>query len=357
MRIAELGAAAVGLQEYAAVIVQGTDVKITFDGGKPNTSIAAGKSAFSDPISLTYVTDATKKLLRGRNLAVSFSVDGAADSLSYHDTAFATSYIGKPRSGDHTQDESGAAFPFATDSWFVVDEVDAAAPAGTAVVCAFGDSITDGTFSTLNGNDRWPDALARRIHDAYGDKVTVVNKAITGNAVTLEAVGRSAIERLDRNVLSVSGLTSVIWLEGVNDLASNKNDPMPVIEGYKAVVERLHKAGIIVIAATLTPSYRPDQDFTTSPLGNEFGPRYGGAKIDESRKVLNAFIRTSDIFDEVAPTEAAVLDSATGAMRAEFVPQSTSGPGDALHPNRAGYEAMAGSIDLTMLAPGYHHKM
>jgi lysophospholipase L1-like esterase len=72
---------------------------------------------------------------------------------------------------------------------------------------------------------------------------------------------------------------------------------------------------------------------------------------------LNAFIRTSGIFDQVAPTEAAVLDPTTGAMRAEFMPQSTSGPGDALHPNRAGYDAMAGAIDLTMLAPGYHHKM
>jgi lysophospholipase L1-like esterase len=352
----KLGAAAVGLQEYAANIVPGTNAKITFNGGHSTASVSAGQSMFSDPISLPYVSDATKKLLRGRNLAVSFSIDGAIGSLSYHDTAFATSYIGKPHSGNHAEDENGGAFPFATDSWFVVDEVDAMAPTGTAVVCAFGDSITDGTYSTLNGNDRWPDALARRIHEAYGDRVSVVNEAITGNAVTLEAVGRPATERLDRDVLSVSGLTSVIWLEGVNDLASNQNDPQPVIAGYKVINDRLRKAGIIVIAATLTPSYRANQDFTTSPLGTEFGPRYGGPKIDESRKVLNAFIRTSSTFDQVADTEAAVMDPATGTMRAEFVPQSASGPGDSLHPNRAGYEAMAGAIDLTMLAPGYRPK-
>ena len=50
------------------------------------------------------------------------------------------------------------------------------------------------------------------------------------------------------------------------------------------------------------------------------------------------------------------MDAATGTMRTEFVPQSACGPGDSLHPNRAGYEAMAGAIDLTMLAPGYRPK-
>ena len=48
-----------------------------------------------------------------------------------------------------------------------------------------------------------------------------------------------------------------------------------------------------------------------------------------------------------------MLDPATGGMRAEFVSQSAAGPGDYLHPNRTGLEAMAGIIDLTMVAPGY----
>jgi len=74
-------------------------------------------------------------------------------------------------------------------------------------------------------------------------------------------VGRPATERLDRDVLSVSGQTSVIWLEGVNDLASNQSDPQPVITGYKVINDRLRKAGIIVIAATLTPSYRAKPGF------------------------------------------------------------------------------------------------
>jgi len=38
-------------------------------------------------------------------------------------------------------------------------------------------------------------------------------------------------------------------------------------------------------------------------------------------------------------------------MRAEFVPESTSGgPGDKIHPNRVGYLAMSSAIDLNLLA-------
>jgi hypothetical protein len=38
-------------------------------------------------------------------------------------------------------------------------------------------------------------------------------------------------------------------------------------------------------------------------------------------------------------------------MRAEFVPESTTGgPGDKLHPNRVGYLSMGSVINLNMLA-------
>jgi hypothetical protein len=57
------------------------------------------------------------------------------------------------------------------------------ASSDTVVVCAFGDSITDGTHTTLNLNDRWSNVLSRRLHDAYGNKVSVVNEGIGGNRV------------------------------------------------------------------------------------------------------------------------------------------------------------------------------
>ena len=68
---------------------------------------------------------------------------------------------------------------------------------------------------------------------------------------------------------------------------------------------------------------------------------------DGKRKALNEFIRTSGVFDGVVDFDKATLDSATGELKPEFVPESTTGgPGDKLHPNRAGYLAMGNSIDL-----------
>src|SRR5204862_2679400 len=98
------------------------------------------------------------------------------------------------------------------------------APTGTPVILCFGDSITDGTASTLNGDDRWPDVLSRRAHEKYGGRVSVVNAGIGGNRIigpadyspkSPFAGGPSALARLDRDVLSLSGLADIIWLEGI----------------------------------------------------------------------------------------------------------------------------------------------
>jgi lysophospholipase L1-like esterase len=104
------------------------------------------------------------------------------------------------------------------------------APAATRVIVAFGDSITDGTASTLNGDDRWPNALSRRLHASYGNHVSVVNAGIGGNQVLGPAEysaahpfsgGPSAGQRLERDVIGLSGVSAVIWLEGINDFGVN----------------------------------------------------------------------------------------------------------------------------------------
>jgi lysophospholipase L1-like esterase len=74
--------------------------------------------------------------------------------------------------------------------------------------------------------------------------------------------------------------------------------------------------------------------------------------VEARRQVVNTFIRTSGIFDHVADFDRATLDPQSGGLRASFQPGSTAGgPGDRLHPNRAGYQAMAAVIDLAALVP------
>ena len=313
---------------------------------KPSVTIAAGGAAWSDPVDLPFA--GSPATLAGRKLAVSFHIAGESGRMTWHAKALTTSYLSAPGAGSKGQLEDESAFPYTTTSWYFLDAVDVMAPRDTRVVVAFGDSITDGTASTLNGDDRWPNALSRRLHAAYGERVSVVNAGIGGNQVLGPAEysvekpfsgGPSAGQRLERDVIGLSGVSAVVWLEGINDFGANATAEA-VESGMREIVARLRKAipGVRVIGATVV-----------SALGNA-SATHGSPQEDEKRRALNTFIRDGGVFDGVADFDRATLDPATGQMRPEFVPDSTTGgPGDRLHPNRAGYLAMAASIDLKLL--------
>jgi lysophospholipase L1-like esterase len=338
----------VGLHGGAASLVPGTNVAVRFGGGKKTLTMPAGTSAFSDPVTLPFVTRADDPMLTGRTLAVSFHVVGESGPMTWHAKAIATSYLTAPRSGSHGADATDTAFPFTTTSWYFLDGLDVSAPQDTAVVVCFGDSITDGTASTLNGDDRWPNVLSRRLHAAYGTRVSVVNAGIGGNQIVGPAKyapdapvsgGPSALDRLDRDVLSLSGVSSIVWLEGINDLGQGTSAD-EVIAGMRAIVARVRaRGGITVIGATIT-----------STLGATTG--HGTPDVDARRQAVNTFIRTGGMFDGVADFDAATRDEQAGGLRAPFIPNSTiGGAGDRVHPNRAGYQAMGAAIDLAPLAP------
>ena len=152
---------------------------VTF-GGKPSVTVEPGKDVWSDGVALPFVKDA--KALAGRKLAVSFHVAGETGPMTWHAKALQTSYVTAPGAGAKGKAEDESAFPFSTASWFFLDAVDMMAPADTKVIVAFGDSITDGTASTMNGDDRWPNVLSRRLA-AAGHRAAVINAGIGGNQV------------------------------------------------------------------------------------------------------------------------------------------------------------------------------
>jgi lysophospholipase L1-like esterase len=333
-----------GLQQSAAAVVAGTNRPVLF-GGQPHVTIPTGGFVMSDAVDLPFATDAALPLLEGRSLAVSFHAAGATGPMTWHAKALTTSYISGPRTGSHGADVADAAFPFSTTSWFFLDAVDVRAPAGTAAIVCLGDSITDGTNSTLNGHDRWPDVLSRRLHAAYGRRVSVVNAGIGGNRIIGPARytpaepfagGPSALDRLDRDVLALSGVSRVIWHEGINDISSGATAEA-IIAGLEAGVRRLKAQGLRVIGTTIVSSVGATSQGATP----------GG---DARRRAVNAFVRSTSLFDGLADFDTATVDAATGALKPEFVPNSTvGGAGDHLHPNRAGYQAMGAAIDLELL--------
>jgi lysophospholipase L1-like esterase len=335
----------VGLQESSSAVVKGTSQPVLFAGQK-SVTVAPGQSVVSDVVALPFVKAPADPLLKGRKLAVSFHVTGESGPMTWHAKALQTSYVTPPGSGPKGQDEGESAFPFSTTSWYFLDEVDMNLPTKADVIVAFGDSITDGTGTTINGDDRWPDVLSRRLHAAYGDDFVVVNQGIGGNQVAGPAEytpakpfagGPSALSRLDRDITSLPGVSTVIWLEGINDFGAANATAEAVQEGYAKGVSYLRQKmpGVKIFAAALTSAL------------NSTIASHGRPEVDAKRKALNEFLRTSKIFDGVIDFDKATLDPATGEVKPEYQPNSSiGGPGDKLHPNRAGYAAMANAIDL-----------
>jgi len=347
----------VGLQLSSAELFQGSNQPVTFNLEK-SIVLQPGQWIWSDPIELPYAKNRNLKevdnsFLEGRKMAVSFHIVGSSGPMTWHAKALTTSYVSLPDSGAVSGEEAEQAFPFSTASWFFLDAVDMMLPASTKVILNFGDSITDGTASTMNTDDRWPDVLSRRIHRQFGRSVVVLNAGIGGNQIAgpqdyspLKPFtgGPSSFMRLERDVLSLSSVNLVVWLEGINDFSKNGNASVTqVISKLEEGVKRLNAAGIKVMGATVGSAL------------NSSSAAHGSQEQDIKRRSLNDFILSSPIFESVVDFDRITLDPQSGEMKAELVPDSTTGGlGDKLHPNRVGYQRMGYSVDLRAIAKILH---
>lgn len=323
-----VGEVDVATQAHQATAVPGSRHLVTFSHGTTVT-IPAGAEVFSDPID-TRVAPQT-------NLLVSLYLPQATSSSTWHYDAFDTTYLSKP--GDHAGDVDDGNYVTATTAWYYLSGVDVVAPASRGTVVAFGDSITDG-YNTPNGAyATWPDDLSRRL--AGTNPFGVVNAGIGGNRVLTDVPppniyqGVSAIKRFGHDALSQPGVRDVILLEGINDIG---NDAGPngtsltaqdLINGYLNLIGQAHAAGVRIIGATILP---------------DFGAGYYSAAHEAIRQAVNTWIRTSGAFDGVIDFDKAVQDPANPSA---LNPVYDSG--DHLHPNAAGMQAMANSIDLSLL--------
>ena len=207
-----------------------------------------------------------------------------------------------------------------------------------------GDSITDGFQSQTNANARWPNDLARRLVAANpSNPLSVVDEGISGNRVLNNSAcfGTDALSRLDRDVITQAGVRDVILLEGIKGIGfsqtPNSGCTMPnanvsaadIIQGYEQIIARAHAAGIKIFGATLTPFK---------------GAAYWSPAAERKRETVNDWISNSGEFDGVIDFAAATADPNHPQM---FNPAFDSG--DHLHPNDAGYQAMANAINLGML--------
>jgi lysophospholipase L1-like esterase len=279
---------------------------------------------FSDPVDLTFTAFSDLAI----DLFISGDTSGAP--LTMHTGALQTNYLSEP--GNFA---GQASFPVArtVPSWYFLSRVEVVTPVAVGAVVTFGDSITDGTASTPNANRRWPDDLARRL-SAGTTTMGVLNVGIGGNRLLSDGMGVSALARFDRDVVAQSGVTHVIVLEGINDIGFAGDEAAPtaadLIAAHQQLISRAHARGLTILGATLTP-YE--------------GAAYATSAGEAKRQAVNQWIRTSGAYDGVIDFDAATHDSKeVTKIRPAF------DPGDHLHPNDSGYQAMADSIDLGLLA-------
>jgi lysophospholipase L1-like esterase len=315
-----VGAVHIAAAQLDGTIVAGSDRVVTFDS-QPSVILPPGAPVLSDAIDLP--TRALQKLY------ISSYLPGPVPTRSPR-TLF--EYVAG-KSGDFT---AAATLPaqrlMRIPAYVTLVEVQAAAPSG--VVVALGDSITQGSASTANGFRSWPDRLAERLAPHHW---AVVNAGIGGNRLLRYGLGPSALARLDRDVLSVPGLKTIILMEGINDIGvglgnANPLDPVSV-EGLEAadlqIIARAHEHGARIIGATLTPFQGA---FYATPAG------------ERVREALNHWILTSGAFDGVIDFAPAVA-----AAGNPLIFDKRYNDTDHLHPNDAGYQAMGDAVDLALI--------
>jgi lysophospholipase L1-like esterase len=364
-----IGEAHIALRQSGSSIVAGSDRPLTFSGNRAIT-VPPGAPVLSDPVDL--------EVPALSDLAISLHLPGSVPAATIHGSAFQTNYVSLP--GNFA---GAAAFP--TDrtitSWPFLTEVDVNTP-GAAAIVALGDSITDGSNTTIDTNHRWPDLLALRLQTSreplssapankqtnkgadkqtnrqpgkpavapaglvtWGTGLGVVNRGIGGNRLLRDPgeqplFGRAALERFDRDVLATAGVRYLVVLIGINDIGHPGTGTIPISEeptvdeliaGYRQLIARAHAKGIAIYGATLTPFE-----------GTVF-PGYYSPEKEQIRQGVNNWIRSGDEFDGVIDFDRAVRDP---SHPTRMLPAYDSG--DHLHPNDLGMQAMANAIPLQL---------
>ena len=311
-----------------------TNQALTFNG-RAGVSIPAGAVYYSDPVRF----DAAPL----SNLAITLYLKRPPARETSHPGSREISFL------VHGEHVSAATLPGAKRfaHWFFISGVDVLEHRPAAAVVVLGDSLTDGHATANDSNTRWTDDLARRLaRNPSTRDLGVLNAGLGGNRLLLNGLGPNALARVDRDVLSQTGVRYLIVLEGVNDLgtatmhrtltpAQNAALVRRIIGAYKQIILRAHAAGIPVMGGTIPPF-----------MGSTY--YHPSAATEADREKINAWIRAPGHFDAVAHF-AKVLRDPSDPHRLRPAYDS----GDNLHPSPLGYRVMADAVPFSFFTrPG-----
>jgi lysophospholipase L1-like esterase len=326
-----IGSVTVATPIDSASVKAGSIRTVTF-GGRNSTTIPAGAPVLSDPVDFS--------IDPGAEISLSLYFPHRVATPTIHSLALKQAVVSQR--GDQTRAEKieGGAV---TESSVAFSAVLVPAQPREGLVVAFGDSLVDGDKSTVDADRNWPSDLNRRLRlSPGGPKIAVVNEGIAGNRLLSDGFGTNGLARFERDALAIPGVTHIVLLEGINDISfpgaklggefladpADMRRAEDVIQAYRQLISRAHARGIKLIGVTMTPC-------EGMPL-----PGYYSESKDALRQTVNKWIRTSGSFDGVIDFDAVLRDP---DHPSRLLPRFASS--DHLHPNDAGYQAMADAID------------
>lgn len=325
--VIKIGCAVIAKAGTGGTIRTDNSRQLTF-GGEKDAFLIPGAPLLSDAVELE-VADLEE-------LAISIYFPEFAPIETYHYEAQQTAYISE--FGDFA---AAAELPLqqTSTSRYFLTAVLVDCPSGCGSVVCFGDSITDGFGSTIDGNARWPDQFAARLA-ASGrlSNVSVLNQGIGGNRLlTSRGRGANALARFDRDVLSFPAVKWLAVLEGINDIGWPETmlagepelvSAQQLIAAYRQLIARARLHGIKVMIGTLLPFEKTQEGL---PLRTFHSPAKEG-----KRKEVNEWIRNFSGADTVVDLDRALADPENPMTLSPHFDC-----GDHLHPSDAGYEQIA----------------
>ena len=343
-----IGKVYVGLRVQGPALASGSNRQVLFNRSAA-VVIPAGGARESDPVPMN--------VLAWQDLAVSLYIPEANVHPSQHTAAVVTSYMSENGSGDAAASETAAPFTGTTTSMLWLKAIDVRSSSSAGAIVVFGDSITDGTCTTRDAHDRWEDWLALRLNqenispgrgsrsrNAGNAKMyeAVVNEGIGGDTLTRENIqpppdSPSGIERLDRDVLSHSGVKYVILFMGTNDIRREASAAQ-VIAGMRDIIQRVKARGLKIIGVTIIPRHN------VAPTETNTGWNTAKTQI---RNEVNQWIRKQAPFDAVIDFSKTVQDPANPDLL--YPPFNC---GDGIHPSPRGYYEMGESAPIDLFEGG-----
>jgi lysophospholipase L1-like esterase len=204
------------------------------------------------------------------------------------------------------------------------------------VVVAFGDSITRGDGTSIDGEQRYPDHLRRAL---AGTGTVVLNAGLGANRVRVEGYGVPMADRFATVLDAIPEATHAIILGGTNDIAlpsvygGEQPTPQELSDSLLSLAAQARERGVQPILGTIPP-------FGAGAL-----PVFQEPASEHLRTTVNKTIAAQQDFP-VADFATALADPVEPTRLADAYDS-----GDGFHPSDAGAGALAAAAAATLADP------